>query len=180
MPLKLARFRRQRYSTIPVPISARTRVASVSRNKIEIGNLRRFPSDRWHELEMFLPHVLIGSSADLKMLATLSDAGAIEISSVDTAIFVASELGASAITDVERVVFWQAFAVPVYEVLISRDGRLMASECEAHAGWHLEPGIPHGRILPGRIETSVCACGRKEPRVFNTTQLQGETLAAIA
>ena len=133
-------------------------------------------------MEAFRPRVLIGSTADLQTLATLADTGTLDISSVDTAVFIATGLGSQAIGDVERVVLWQAFGVPAYELLLSSAGQLMACECEAHEGWHLEARILRQRLPDGtRIETALCACGRKEPRIVaaENSHLAG-ALAATA
>lgn len=181
IPLNVNRFRRQAYSTIPVPLAPQTRVASVNRNKIQVGDLRYFPEDRWDQIERFQPQVLIGSTANLRSLANLADDGILDFSSIDTAIFAATEFGASTITDIDRVVFWQCFGVPVYEFLLSPDGRLLASECEAHAGWHLESNMQRQYLQSAQIETALCACGRREPRIMaeDHPQLIG-VLAAIA
>jgi hypothetical protein len=173
LPLKLGRrCQSQQYSTIPVPIPAQTRVAAVSRSKLQLGKLRRLTLDRWTQIEAFRPNVLLGDIADLAQLANLSDAKVIDLSSVDTAILVTRTVSDSALSDVQRVVLWQAFAVPVYELLLSPDGRLIASECEAHTGWHLEPGMRGQPRLDSfqTIETALCDCGRQEPRIVIETQ----------
>lgn len=192
--LKLGRIRAQRYSTVPVPISPQTRIASITPNKIETGQLRRLTHEQWPEIETFRPQVLIGCAADLEKLASLSEAGSIDTSSVDTAILVATAWNTHAITDVHRVVLWQAFAVPVYELLVSPAGYLMAAECEAHTGWHLEPGVgfapsgsgitlqvKHARerlATSARIETAVCACGRRAPRML--AEIQPHVIRVLA
>jgi hypothetical protein len=181
IPSKFARLKSQRYESIPVPISAETRVASLGRNKIQTGHMRRFSIERWPQIEAFQPHLLVGRTADLQRLGNLADAEIIDLSSVDTAILVTTGFGDTVISDVERVVLWQAFGVPVYEILLSADGHLLGCECEAHAGWHLEPEARLGRkgssvTLPSgrgkrhlgmmaQIETAQCDCGRNGPRI---------------
>src|SRR5581483_2433337 len=167
MALKLNQFRRRRQFTIPVPISTRTRVASISKNRIDIGNLRRFAVERWPEVEAFRPHVLLGGIADLRKLAALADAGTLDFSSIDTAVLVGTNLAFGTISDVERVVLWQAFGVPVYELLLAPDGQLIASECEAHEGWHIEAHMERRTLAGGTsLESAKCACGRTEPRIM--------------
>lgn len=143
--------------------------------------MRRFSAESWVQIENFEPQVLIGRTADLERLANLADSGIVDLSSVDTAILVTASFGDNVINDVERVVLWQAFGVPVYELLLSSDGRLLGSECEAHAGWHLEPDIRLSRTggvvtvdsgrekrrlgMTAQVETTPCECGRTEPRI---------------
>ena len=181
MPITLKLNRTPRYSTIPVAISPGTRVASIGRNKIQTGYTRRFSTESWVQIEAFEPQALIGGTADLKRLANLAESGIVDLSSVDTAILVTAGFGDNVINDVERVVLWQAFGVPVYELLLSSDGRLLGSECEAHAGWHLEPNVRLSRTggnvtvdcgrekrqlgMTALVETAACECGRSEPRI---------------
>ena len=44
-------------------------------------------------------------------------------------------------SDVSRVTLWQGFGVPIFELYLGPDNGLLAAECGAHEGWHLEPGI---------------------------------------
>ena len=55
------------------------------------------------------------------------------------------------------------FAVPVFEQIIGPDGELLAAECEAHDGLHIEvAGLPWEGY---RLELAACGCGRKTPRL---------------
>jgi hypothetical protein len=64
---------------------------------------------------------------------------------------------------VERERLWRAFRVPVFEQIIGSDGELLAAECEAHDGLHIEvPGLPWEGY---RLEMAACGCGRKTPRL---------------
>jgi hypothetical protein len=63
----------------------------------------------------------------------------------------------------ERQRLWRTFRVPVFEQIIGPDGKLLAAECEAHAGLHIEaPGLPWDGY---RVELAPCGCGRKTPRL---------------
>jgi len=63
----------------------------------------------------------------------------------------------------ERAELWRAFRVPVFEQIIEANGELLAAECEAHDGLHIEaPGLNWDGY---RLELSVCGCGRKTPRL---------------
>jgi hypothetical protein len=186
-----------RHSTVPLPISARTRVASLSQFSLGTGERRSFHQDQWQELEEFGPNIIIGSFSQLKEIVGLSDAGTLDLESLDIGLLVTTEFGAETLRDIDRVILWQAFGIPVYETIVSLDRRLIACECEAHEGWHLESGISlvnsqgtltlHERkrkplcMLAG-METGNCPCGRKEPRIIATADQRPATgiLAAIA
>ena len=77
---------------------------------------------------------------------------------------------------------WQAFGVPVYELLLDCDQMPIAAECGAHEGWHAESGITfveqsgqlwfkrrreplRGTGLKGRLVNDTCPCGRVGQRI---------------
>ncbi len=70
----------------------------------------------------------------------------------------------------DRERLWRAFRVPLFEQVIGPRGELLAAECEAHAGLHIEtPGLAwagHG------IETARCACGHATPRLTPVDRLE--------
>ena len=70
----------------------------------------------------------------------------------------------SGLTLENRRRLWQAFQVPVFEQIISVSGTLLAAECEAHCGLHIE-----SRDFTADdhlIDRTPCACGRKSPRLI--------------
>lgn len=195
--LKLTRFRRRR-ATIPVPVSDKTRIATLTPCKIDGVNSRFYPPQHWSQVEAIGANILIGRPQQLRQLATLLDDSGMDQDVVDTAVLVATELGAPTLNDVERVVLWQTFGVPVYELLIAPDGQLIACECEAREGWHLQRNVDldplthiirlrtGGRYRSVAIAVQVaaqpCACGRKEPRLIAKAERQhaASVLAATA
>ena len=71
--------------------------------------------------------------------------------------------GEAQLTGEERERLWRAFRVPIFEQIIGPRGKLLAAECEAHDGLHIETS---GLRWEGyRLEQAVCACGRKTPRI---------------
>jgi hypothetical protein len=80
------------------------------------------------------------------------------------AVFVLQHEGDSSLSGAQRDQLWDQFEVPVYVLLLDRDGRVCAYECEAHQGLHLPRNAGRCRIPPG-VETSLCGCGRPGPRL---------------
>ena len=75
------------------------------------------------------------------------------------------------LTEEDRERFWRAFRVPVFEQIIAETGHLLAAECEAHDGLHIEtPGLKPraGEVL----ETTTCGCGRTTPRLVAPERVQ--------
>lgn len=162
-----------------------------------------FPADRWGEMEAYSPEMLAGAMADLQWLAERVQRREIDLGSVDHAVFVLTSAGDVPLDDPVRVVLWQAFGVPVYELFVGTDGTILAGECEAHEGWHVEPGcrfyltkkdelMADSRHIKGIrtglsavIEREPCACGRlgarlMDPRVHRFLGRSKLPLAATA
>jgi hypothetical protein len=107
----------------------------------------------------------------------------VALPSINYAILVLTMLGDIPAGDALRVELWQAFGVPVYELLTGADGTVLAGECEAHEGWHVEPGCRFYSIdgnelvadsrrtkgirtgLSGDLQTEACSCGREGTRL---------------
>jgi hypothetical protein len=62
---------------------------------------------------------------------------------------------AEPLTEWQRDELWDLFQVPVYALMLDRDGNVLACECEAHNGLHLA-GTSNG----------FCSCGRSGAKVI--------------
>lgn len=80
------------------------------------------------------------------------------------AVVVLARPGDVLLTSSDRDVLWRRFRVPVFEQIIGREGVLLAAECEAHDGLHVE-GAAGDWTSAYRMEISPCACGKKAPRL---------------
>ncbi len=79
------------------------------------------------------------------------------------ALIVLGRPGMGRLTEEHRDRLWRAFRLPVFEQIIGKSGELLAAECEAHDGLHVE-----SRRLPIEneyVDSSACPCGRKTPRI---------------
>jgi hypothetical protein len=95
-------------------------------------------------------------------LEALCDAS---IPSLRNALIALVRPGEPPLTEDNRARLWRAFRVPVFEQRIDQSGRLLAAECEAHDGLHVEsPDVSprSGEVL----ETEPCGCGRTTPRLI--------------
>jgi len=173
--LPILKWRRRSF---PFPIGPHLRIAQVMPQSIFEG-AECFEFGRWHALAAYQPQVLVGPAVELRMLAARVQEGTIDLSSVDHAVFVTTEAGGSLLSDVTRVVLWQVFGVPVYELLMGPDGKLLACECQAYEGWHVESQVKaterNGEIffagkawqvsMKGHLTRCVCACGQRGIRI---------------
>lgn len=202
IPAKIRRLGRQRtrYCELPFPAGPDLRVAQITATT-HFDRVSAFPPDQWHELETYRPQVLVGPAPELQKFIEWVKLGVVDFKSIDHAIFVLIECGDKPLSDMSRVVLWQTFGVPVYELFVGAGGVLLASECEAHEGWHVQPYASfslsdeelvvkalsqktHRTGLLGSIETAGCPCGRPGTRVLGIEALASRTgryeLAATA
>jgi hypothetical protein len=185
LSVSLRKFRPARTlrTRLPFPGAARLPIAQVTAAAC-FDSVEFFPGERWKELEAYQPRVLVGSAADLMRLATQLELGFWNLTTVDHTVFVLTVCGTTPVDDFFRNRIWETFGVPVYELFLGPHGSLLASECEAHEGWHIEAGAElslwKGRLLlnlpnerrvqtglAGRIETARCPCGRTDARLMN-------------
>ena len=95
-----------------------------------------------------------------RLNAVLGVAG--EISPTHAVVIFTRE-GRPCLTDADRDALWKAYRVPVFEQVITPEGRLVAWECEAHEGMHLADGA---HAMADRIIVGECDCGSPATRVF--------------
>lgn len=199
LPVTIRRFSAQGLSRRKLPLTAapNLRIAQIAKTA-SFDSAKAFPQEHWVSLEDYRPQVLVATAADLLQLAQRVDARTLELSSVDHAIFALTHCGDEPLSDVTRVLLWQAFGVPVYELFIGRGG-ILAAECEANDGWHVDAGANFRSVdnelvfdgfgakgtrtgLSGYVETAACACGRPGSRLMDVTSCSApqQRLAATA
>jgi hypothetical protein len=178
---------------LPFPADPKVRIAQLTESP-RFAGVESFIPERWLELESFRPRVVIGAAVDLKRLAEQVDLGIVDLACVDHAVVVLTACGSKPLSDVLRVVLWQSFGVPVFELFVGPDKTLLAFECEAHEGWHLEPGVELGAFgeelildspgnyglrtgLSGRLLKETCPCGREAPRLMDITAVRPRSIA---
>lgn len=197
MPLSVKSRRRPR---LPLLGTSKVRIAQLSSTH-SFESAHVFPPERWSQVRHFGPHILVGSSADLQRFVERIDLRTIAVDSLDHSIFVVTEVGDQPLSDVLRVVLWQRFGVPVFELYTDGHGTLLAFECEAHNGWHVTAGkrfaVYGGELVLQRgsetavrtglvrqLESETCVCGREGVRILQTAENRRQQtepiLAAIA
>ena len=141
----------------------------------------------WRAMLGGRPETLVGSFATLLRLTSTPPS--------IRRIVVSSRITIGVLSDEQREALWQAFGLPVFERLIGLDGELLAWECVAHAGLHLETeraliegpngdeadtvltslaGLRYPLVrlrtgLVARCETARCGCGEYSPRLLVST-----------
>jgi len=159
-----------------------------------------YPEIRWRQISLFAPQVLAGRTGDLQKFADGVLRSEWELPSLDTAVFNLTALGHRPMTPAERDKLWHAFHVPVYEVLFDPDTGVLASECEAHEGWHVrharlrfdmqngaiifrKNGLASSPINSGLTAAGldgVCACGDEAPLLRGVKAIQSKPVRVKA
>lgn len=120
--------------------------------------VRVFPQGWSEEVSAFAPAAIAAPREQLLKLAAAD-----RPPELTHAAIALESPGDPMLSAVERERLWRAFRVPVFEQIIGPDGELLAAECEAHDGLHIEiPGLPWNGY---RLELAACGCGRKTPRL---------------
>jgi hypothetical protein len=130
------------------------------------GSVRAFENGWSEETAQFAPEAIAATWTQLKELAADSLSPAVPPAPTH-ALVVLHRTGAAPLAPDDREWLWRKFGVPIFEQVIGARGELIAAECEAHDGMHLEtPEIDlNGTSLPGQVDVSPCACGRQTPRL---------------
>jgi hypothetical protein len=148
--------RRKAAFVYPIPPAPRTAV--LLRGIRARGHVRVFAKGWCAEVSKFAPQAIAGTLAQLEAIAATDIA-------VSHAIVVMGRWKDSRVSEADRDWLWARFRVPVFEQIIARDGVLLAAECEAHCGLHIESkSLTLGPT--DEIDVSPCLCGRTTPRLI--------------
>ena len=154
-------FRRKSVFRYPMDPAPRTAVLAACFRQPRLrpnSPVRVFPQGWSEEVSAFAPAAVAAPREQLLGLATAERPPAFT-----HAVIALESPGDPLLSAVERERLWRAFRVPVFEQIIGPDGELLAAECEAHDGLHIEtPGL---RWEGYRMELVPCGCGRKTPRL---------------
>ena len=159
--LDTLRLRRKYVFRYPMDPAPRTAVlaACFRQPRLRLNDpVRVFPRGWSEEVSAFAPAAMAAPREQLLGLAAAD-----RRPSLTHAVIALAGPGDPILSMAEREHLWRTFRVPVFEQIIGPDGELLAAECEAHDGLHIEaPGLPWTGY---RLEMSPCGCGRKTPRL---------------
>jgi hypothetical protein len=183
---------------LPFPAAPHLRTALLG----DVGcfDVATYPEIRWRQLSAFAPQILAGMTQDLQTFADGVFRGVWNVPSLDTALFNLTGVGDHPLTLPQRDRLWRAFHVPVYEVLFDEHAGLLASECEAHEGWHIrhtqlrfdmqggailfrKNGVFASPLITGLTADGldgVCACGDEAPLLRGVRRYQSKPLRVQA
>lgn len=183
------------------------RTAVLSGGFEQTAAVRSFTYQPLEELREFEPETLAGPLARLSHLAEALRAKKIALPSLTRGVVVFTGLKHGSLKQAHREILWRAFQVPVYEQFRGFGQELLAWECEARDGLHIEtsnalfeddggelrvtslecreyPILRLGTELEGRIARTACGCGEESPRLIGVRAFEpvmaGRAMAASA
>jgi hypothetical protein len=91
----------------------------------------------WRRRLGFRPEAIAGSFSALQRLAHNVRSGRVSVARTVRRIIVRSRIDGELLPEANREFLWQALELPLFEEVRGLDGELLAWECEAHAGLHV-------------------------------------------
>jgi hypothetical protein len=135
------------------PLDPAPKTAILTSGFRESRNVRVFPEGWTEHAARFSPTAIAGPIEQLRRVARRGVA-------LQHAVIALTYRSGPALSDIDREFLWRAFGVPVFEQFLGANNELLATECEAHQGLHI-----FGEWNAGPLDTSMCACGSKTPRL---------------
>jgi hypothetical protein len=124
-----------------------------------LGNLRVFENGWNEEAAAFAPCSIAATPEQLDALRGTS------LPSLRNVLIALVRPGEPGLSEEARERLWWAFRVPIFEQRIDDDCTLLAAECEAHEGLHIEASGVFPRANES-LETAKCGCGKTTPRLM--------------
>lgn len=147
------------------------------------NDVRAFGRSELAEMRTFAPEALAMPFDTALWLGDLVRHEKYDLRSVRTAIIIFTGLRDGMLDERQRDTIWKLFGLPIFEQLRGPNGRIMARECEVHAGLHLDPHGPSVRVTAGEMLLSGvptgldaeftrdrCECGDESPRVLRLSR----------
>jgi hypothetical protein len=186
------------------PLRHTGRTALLSDGFEEVTATQTFAYHTFDELEDFQPDSLAGPVNRLLGLAEAVLAGRLHLNSLTSAIVVFSGLKHGCLKNEDRDLLWRAFQLPVFEQFRGFSMELLAWECEAHDGLHINADnaifenardgellltcldspeyavLRVGTEMSAEIVMEPCGCGQTAPRLVGLRPVDTPVLAMVA
>ncbi|QOY89786.1 hypothetical protein [Paludibaculum fermentans] len=143
-----------RLPSLEYPLDLPPRVAVLGLSVRQQQGIHIFPEWNSQNLNKLRPTTLAGWQQDLEQVGRLCDSGHLALSDLNYPLLVFSTPEQGPLGEVAQAEMWRWSGVPVYEQIRTREGRLVAVECDTRNGFHLAEGSQaEGGDAP-------CNCGR--------------------
>jgi hypothetical protein len=138
------------------PVSQPSRVAILCGGFSTDGrSIREFPPESFETLSGWRPGAIAAPLATLLTLADRKLRGLFDPGPDLALLLVLTQIEGETLGEDYREYLWQAFGVPLFEQLRDRAGTVIARECEAHDGLHVDSSAH----LSEAATNDPCECG---------------------
>ncbi len=170
------------------------------------GRVKVLDAVRPHLLRRCRPQALAGPVVALQQIARLALDKELGWSALDYGILAFTGIGLPPLEPAGRDLLWAAFQAPVFQQFRDETGRLLAAECEARHGLHIDTDAavfhlspsPHSELLvsprsnpatpvalrrtglSATISRRGCPCGRPGPLLLGLRTAPNVAAAALA
>lgn len=189
---------RGRLSPVPAqqlkfPFPAAERIAVLSESFQLPKGAKQFAPEDHESIRAFQPQGIVGPADELLTLRNVP---------IEFGVVALSPIADGGVSARIRNLLWERFEVPVFEWLQAKDGTVIARECEAHDGMHVETeaatfGLRHEELmltvvrrgkagpcsptgLTAELVTAHCECEMETMRLRRLQSLLTRTKAAAA
>lgn len=173
------------------PVGKAPRTAVLGQEIRGSWRVRSFSTYRSEKLAQFAPQSLAAPGDTIRALAQSIEEGEIAWRPLSQSLVVFTDVVRGSLSEEDRDYFWRIFQVPIFEQFRGFAGELLAQECEAHDGMHVNLANaifavgPDGELevsflrnsraplfrlatnLSARLVESRCACGQITPRLLD-------------
>jgi hypothetical protein len=177
----------------PFPVALKTAIVGVPLQSA--ATVKVIPAAQWQWLHNGNTQLLAATVPVLRRMAAGVLSGSFELPQLSHGIVILNTLEHGVLMSSERDLLWTLFGVPLFEQWLGLDGELLACECEAHHGMHLEQDAleleqsesgeliltsyqalrtPALRLHSGwsaNLLTEPCACGLSTPRLVDLRRI---------
>ena len=198
-----ANERREIYWPLPPAASTAILMEGYRRRR----GVRSFARAGYQAIARYSPDAIAGPVSEIRRLAEAIQNHEVQLPPLRHSLIAFAILRHAFLSEETRDLFWRVFQVPVFGQILSLEGEVLAWECEAHEGYHVDAGnaifetVRDGRepgltvtslvdlrcpvlrmdtALTGRMEHSTCGCGLAGPRLLDVRRRSLAKVAAMA
>jgi len=162
--------------------------------------VRRCHEDPTGSVDLYSHAGIASATNDLYNLSKALNATSL-LKWTDSAVVVFCGIDAGLMSADQREEFWERYQVPLFQQFLGTDGRVVAAECEVHAGLHIHeeaaviervegqllltsltdeqsPALRVESGIYGDIDIEACECGRVSPRIVQMRPMREPNAAA--
>ncbi len=152
-------------AALQFPLPAPNRIAILAKGFAPARYIREFAASDLPAIEQWAPEAIVAPLDAALSLADRKLRSLADLSSIRVAVVVLTENGRENPAKDYRELLWQAFGVPIFEQLRDSKGTVIARECEAHDGLHVDPVVRVTSENSEELVNEPCECGAETPRL---------------